>query len=123
MSPDRAIEQWADVIQRVSSNGLGYSRTTSIARVIDGNLASREDSYTSRPPRHAALPGLRGYLATERVLKSLEPHHRKALYVECIAPIIEVGRNQFERAESMGVSYGTYRGWLRKIRAALLEQS
>ena len=90
MNPGHMIERWAAVRLRVNG-GMGYSGSTPIARMLNGELTI-DGAFGPRLPRHVDTHGLREYIVVERLLGRLRPYYRATLEVEHLAPLEKVGR-------------------------------
>lgn len=123
MLPERALEQWAWVCQSVDCDGLGYSSTTSIGRMMRGELTSDGTSFGSRIPRGVTQPGLRGFLAVERTLKRLRPYYRAVLKTHYVEPVVVVGRTNAERAAHLGITPTCYADRLQRFKQYLREDA
>ena len=99
---------------------MGFSGTTPISRMLDGELAF-DGTFGSRLPRHVETRGLREYIVVERLLNRLKPHYRATLEVEHITSVSDVGRTAVKRAAHLGVTPDAYRSRLRQFRRYLQE--
>jgi len=103
LSPDRLIEEWASVSIRVDGTGLGHARSSPIWRAMNGHLATGGD-YGSALPRGVQIPGLRGYIRVERVLRRLGPHYRQTLEAVHVKSSVETGRTLRQIADYLGLT-------------------
>jgi hypothetical protein len=114
--PDALLDDWAR-IQVAHADGLGHTSRSILASAAGG----ASGPAGSRLPPGVLVPGLRGYIAVERVLAGLRPHYRQTALVHYVLPTIEVGRTAKQRASYMGIPVGTYTDRLYRLRGLLRE--
>ena len=70
---------------------------------MNGHLATGGD-YGSALPRGVQIPGLRGYIRVERVLRRPGPHYRQTLEAVHVKSSVETGRTLRQIADYLGLT-------------------
>jgi len=115
MKSDDVLMGWANFIITTLGD-VGYSRTTALGRLIDGDFSADTPFSSGRYPTGVNIPGFSSFEFVEGILRNLKPRYRKAITVEYLVPKNITGPKTADRAKYLGLRLDTYRAHLLKVR-------
>lgn len=113
------LDEWGEFIIK-GIEGLGYSRSTTLARAMRGDLGN-ETGFGSSLPNGVLWRGFAQYTEVERALITFRPQMRQTALVEYVLPRSVVGLTIPKRAAFLGISPATHNSRLHRLRERIRE--